>query len=347
MGAQVGAEGAGMNTNRLWEALAEEGRGFSFFQAVRLLESLLPDRDPVGGPGGPEDEVVRFSAHPSIAFPPNDIDALDLEEGGPARMSVNFMGLIGPQGVMPLDYTVLVAQRARERDTAMRDFLDIFQHRLISLFYRAWLKHRFLAQRERGEQDTVTTHLLDVAGLGLEGQQTIQDLDVEALAGYSGLMSAQPRSAQALEQLVSDYFGVPATVEQFIGDWYPLRVQDQTEIGDEIGMSSRLGLGALPGDEVWDPQARVRVRLGPLDRDQFDDFLPGGTAHASLQKLLLFFSHGEHEFEVQLALDEDEVPGLVLGSQENERLGWTTWLRTRRPERPADQTIFRIDEKGF
>ena len=335
-----------MNSNRLRAAIEENPGGFSFFQAVRLLEALLPDRSPVGGPGSPQDEAVRFSAHPSLAFPPSEIDELELPEGGPARMSVNFMGLVGPQGVLPLDYTVLVAQRAKARDTAMRDFLDIFQHRLLSLFYRAWLKHRFLAQRERGERDTVTAHLLDVAGLGLEGQQTIDGPDVEALAGYGGLMAAQPRRAQGLEQLLSDYFGVEAEVEQFVGDWYPLRLQDQCEIGDDQAMSSRLGLGALPGDEVWDPQARVRVRLGPLDRARFDAFLPGGGAHATLRKLLLYFSHGEHEFEVQLVLDEDDVPGLVLGSEEDERLGWTTWLRTRRPDRPADQTIFRIDEKG-
>ena len=334
-----------MNRNALRDRLESSPTGFSFFQAVRLLEAMLPDRSPVGGDAGPERETVRFSAHPSIAFPPTEIESLELEEGGPARMSVNFIGLVGPQGVLPLDYTVLVAQRAQARDTAMRDFLDIFQHRIISLFYRAWLKHRFLAQREGRDRDAVTRHLLDVAGFGLESQQTVADLEVESLAGYAGLMSAQPRSAQALEQLVSDFFQVPVVVEQFVGDWYPLRTRDQCEIGDEDRSSSRLGLGALAGDEVWDPQARVRLRIGPLDRERYDALLPGGNAYAALRKLLSFFSHGEHEFEVQLVLDEDDVPGLLLGSEEEERLGWTTWLRTRRPDRPADQTIFRIDDR--
>jgi type VI secretion system protein ImpH len=313
-----------------WEAVRadiEANPGsFSFFQAVRILEAISQDHSSVGGVEGPEREAVRFSAHPSIAFPPTEIEELESVGGGASK---------------------LTDERVRVRDTALRDFLDIFQHRIISLFYRAWLKQRFLEQRERGEEDDLTTHLLDLAGLGLPSQRGLPDLAVEALAGYVGLLGAQPRSALALEQILSDYFRVPASVEQFVGEWYGLRARDQFEIGDETRASSRLGMGALAGDEIWDPQSRVRVKLGPLDRAQYDALLPGGSAYASLQTLLRFFSHGEHEFEVQLVLDEAEVPALHLGSDDSERLGWTTWLRTKRPTRPADQTIFRIDERDL
>jgi type VI secretion system protein ImpH len=301
----------------------------------------------VGGPDGPENEVVRFSANPSLAFGASEIESFapSGEDGGPPVLSVNFMGLVGPEGPMPLDYTRLVANRVQARDTTLRAFLDVFQHRFISLFYRAWLKYRFLQQRERGEEDALTTHLLDLAGLGLPSQRRLQDLDVEALAGYAGLLAAQPRSAQALEQLLEDYFQVPVQVEQFIGGWYPLRRVDQCEVGDEDRPSSQLGLGALAGDEVWDPQAAVRITLGPLELDAYRALLPGQPACKVLAALLRFFSHGEHEFEIRLVLEADQVPGLRLGADEDERLGWTTWLRTRPPPRPADQTTFRIDER--
>ncbi|NNM34832.1 MAG: type VI secretion system baseplate subunit TssG, partial [Gemmatimonadetes bacterium] len=246
-----------MNWELVRAQIEDQPRAFSFFQAVRLLEALSPDGAPVGGMEGTDREVVRFAAHPSIAFPPSEIQDLEAEPGSPARMTVNFMGLIGPQGVLPLDYTNLVARRAQERDEALRDFLDIFHHRILSLFYRAWLKYRFLVQRERGEEDAVTTHLLDVAGLGLPTQRDLPGLTAGALAGYAGLLAAQPRSAQALEQILEDYFQISASVEQFVGDWYPLRRQDQCEVGEEGHMSSQLGMGALAGDEVWDPQARV------------------------------------------------------------------------------------------
>jgi type VI secretion system protein ImpH len=326
------------------ELEAHPGR-FSFFQAVRILEAVSPDRARVGGVEGPEREAIRFSSHSSIAFPATEIEELASAEDGASKMTVNFMGLVGPQGVLPLDYTVLTEERVRVRDTALRDFLDIFQHRIISLFYRAWLKHRFLEQRERGEEDDLTAHLFDLAGLGLPSHRRLPHLSVQALAGYTGLLAAQTRSAQALEQLLGDFFDVPVSVEQFVGDWYPVRGRDQCEIGDEGRASSRLGMGALAGDEIWDPQARVRVKLGPLSRPQYDALLPEGRSHASLRTLLRFFSHGEHEFEVQLVLDEEDVPALHVGADDSERLGWTTWLRTRRPDGPADQTIFRIDER--
>ncbi|HSM04760.1 MAG TPA: type VI secretion system baseplate subunit TssG [Longimicrobiales bacterium] len=334
-----------MNREAVGKDLRENPRAFSFFQAVRVLEAVHPDRSPVGGPGDPGDEVVRFSSHPSLAFPASEIE--DLEpgtDGSPPVMSVNFLGLVGPQGVLPLEYTRLVAERVQARDTTLRAFLDVFQHRAVSLFYRAWRKFRFMEQRERGEEDVVTTHLHDLAGLGLPAQRRLAGLETEALVGYAGLLAAQPRSAQALKQLLEDYFQVPVEVEQFIGGWYTLRTSDQCEIGNEDRRSSRLGLGAVSGDEVWDPQSRARVTLGPLDLTRYRSFLPGQPACDALAAVLRFFSHGEHQFEVRLVLDADEVPGLHLDTADSERLGWTTWLRTRRPTRDADQTIFRIDE---
>lgn len=334
-----------MNRNSIGDELAQTPTAFSFFQAVRILEAMSPEKAPVGEAVRGAPEVVRFSAHPSIAFPTAEIDSIRLGEDGEPIMAVNFMGLIGPMGVLPLDYTALVAQRIQARDTTLRDFLDIFQHRMISLFYRAWLKHRFLVQRERGEEDTITTHLLDLAGLGVGAQRDLPGIEGTTLAGYAGLVAAQPRSAQALKQVLEDYFQVSVTVAQFIGDWYPLRRHDQCEVGDDVRMSSRLGMGALAGDEVWDSQAGVRVRIGPLDRATYRSFLPDGPAHRALRTILRYFSHGEHEFQVQLVLAEDEVPGLRLGDGEHQQLGWDTWLRTRAPARPADQTILRIDER--
>lgn len=319
---------------------------FSFFQAVRVLESVHPDRSPVGGMEDPENEVVRFSAHPSLGFGASEIQGLQPDdEGGPPVMSVNFMGLVGPEGILPLEYTRLVGERVQARDTALRAFLDIFHHRIVSLFYKAWRKYRFLEQRERGEEDVVTTHMLDVAGLSLATQRQLPEVDVPGLAGYAGLLAVQPRSALALEQLLEDYFQVPAGVEQFIGGWYPLRAVDQCEIGDEDRSSSRLGLGALAGDEVWDPQAAVRITLGPLTLERYRSLLPGQPACDALAALLRFFGHGEYEYEVRLVLEADEVPGVHLGADDDPRLGWTTWLRTKPLPRPADQTIFRIDER--
>src|SRR6185312_2746376 len=124
---------------------------FHFFQAVRLLERLFPDRAPVGRLVSPDREVVRFAAHASFPFPASQIQTIDwpdtapplpdLPASGAPRMVINFMGLAGPSGVMPLYYTELIVERLRQKDRALLGFFDIFNHRMISLFYQAWEKY--------------------------------------------------------------------------------------------------------------------------------------------------------------------------------------------------------------
>lgn len=323
--------------------LEENPNSFEFFQAVRVLERLFPTRGPVGLFHHPAEEIARFTVNPDTAFPASEIQALRLDGIGPPRMVVNFMGLIGPEGVLPYCYSLLVAERIRERDTAARDFLDIFHHRIISLFYRAWEKYRFAVSYERDQQDRLTQHLKDLVGLGEPGLQHRLGIRDDAVLFYTGLLGPQQRSAAALEQVIEDYFGVPAEVEQFVGGWYPLSANTECTLGDEGDPSEQLGWGAVAGEEVWDPQARVRVRLGPLTRRQYDDFLPFGTAYEPLRTLTRFFSGEQFDFEVQLVLARDEVPPSILGGADpGSPLGWCTWMRSQPFSRNADDTILTL-----
>ena len=321
-------------------ALRERPTSFEFFQAVRLLERLRPERSPTGGFVDPADEVVRFGVHPDTAFPASEIRSLDLDTDGPASMTVNFMGLIGPLGVLPYYYSLLAMDRVRERDGALVAFFDLFHHRIISLFYQAWRKYRFTVPLEAGTDDRLVDHLLDIVGIGLDEQRADAPVAERMPAYYAGLLGPVQRSAVALEQWIEDYFNVPAEVEQFVGGWYPLVVREQTEIGAELG-SDRLGRGAVAGDEIWDPQARVRLRLGPLSRQEFERFLPTGSAYPQLVELTRFFAHDQFDFEVQLVLARDEVPGVALGDAILP-LGWSTWIRTRAFTRDADETILTL-----
>ncbi len=325
-------------------AMRENPTVFGFFQAMRLLQGLFPERDAVGGFGDPKAEVVRLGVNTDVSFPASEIHELDFREDAPHEMTVNFMGLTGPQGVLPLYYSTLVQERVRERDTALKAFLDLFHHRIISLFYRAWEKSHFVAGFEKNRRDKLTQHLLDVVGLGGEAVQGRLPVRDESLLFFSGLLGSQQRGAVALKQLVEDYFGIPAEVEQFIGGWHPVPVSEQCSVDDDgMGPSSRLGIGCVVGDELWDPQSRVRLRLGPLTRSQFDEFLPTGRGHRELQTLTRFFGDDQFDFEVRLILAKDEVPGLVLGKDAKDApLGWCTWIRSAPLERDADQTTLSL-----
>lgn len=326
------------------EALEREPFAFEFFQAVRLLQQLRPDRRKVGRFSNPDEEAVHFGATPATSFPPSEVYALEREDGAPPRLVVNFLGLTGPQGVLPLEYSELVAERVRQRDHALRDFLDLFNHRILSLFFRAWERTHAVGAEPGSGDDALQDHLLDLVGLGTPGLAGRLGLPPAAVPFYVGLLTIPTRPAVALELLIEDYFGVSASVEQFVGGWYSIDEASQCALGDETTPSSQLGIGAVAGDEIWDLQARARVRIGPLPRAQYDSFLPTGRAYEELRALTRFFTGEQVDLELQLVLARDEVPPVSLGLDEQAAtpLGWCTWLRSRPFTRDASDTILTL-----
>ncbi|MGD0015249.1 MAG: type VI secretion system baseplate subunit TssG [Bryobacteraceae bacterium] len=328
----------------LEQQLRSEPYRFGFFQAVRLLERLRPGSKPVGRFANPRQEVARFAAHNTAEFPASEIQSLEWREDAPPLMAVNFMGLTGPEGVLPLYYTLLVAERIRARDTALAGFLDIFNHRMISLFYQAWEKYRFTVQYERGSGDRLSQYLLDLIGLGTKGLAGRQAVADTSLIYYSGLLGQHPRSAVGLRQALEDYFEVPVEIVQFAGAWYRLDAETQCCLSEGRGESEQLAVGAVVGDEVWDEQSRVRIRLGPLTLAQYEDFLPSGTAHAPLRALVSFYCGAELDQEVQLVLRREEAPACELGREDEAapRLGWLTWARTAELTHDPGDTILEL-----
>jgi len=322
------------------QRLLDHPESFQFFQAVRLLQRLHPDRSLVGGFGHPSSEVVRFGANPSMAFPAGQIQELLESPDGRWSMTVNFMGLVGHLGVLPDHYSVLVMRRLHSRDRALLDFLDMFHHRVLSLFYRAMERSRFYAPYERGQEDALTSRLLDLLGLGEEPSRNALELEADELLGYVGLLGPAARSAMALQQIIEDRFAVPTVVDQFVGGWYTVSSTAQCRL-DDTGReyAQQLGVGALVGDAIWDPQARARIILGPLPRQRYEDFLPTGAAYEKLRKLTRFFSNDEVEFQLRLILEQEEVPPLRLGSDDYTPLGWGSWIRSDPAPPESAETI--------
>ncbi len=325
-------------------ALDREPWHFEFFQAVRLLQLMSPQRRVVGRFSNPRDEAVRFGAHVSVGFPASEIQALARPAAGPVQLTVNVMGLTGPLGVLPLAYSSLVIDRVRVKDGAMRDFFDLFNHRMISLFCQAWEKYRFAIAYERGERDRFSYQVRALIGLGTPGLENRQHVSDDSLLYFSGLLGLHARSATALRQLLIDYFGVPVEVDQFVGAWYPVDPDLQCSLGLEKSDSERLNLGALVGDEIWDQQSRARVRMGPLTLDQYLDFLPGGEAHRRVRALTAFFAKGEFDVEVQLVLKRAEVPPCELkyGGGVVPQLGWTSWVKSAPFTRDPGETVLEL-----
>jgi len=330
----------------LAQLLFEEPYRFDFFQAVRLLERIYPERQPVGRDGAPAREVVHFRTRASLSFPPSQIHQLDLDgaqdESQPPEMMVAFMGLTGPLGVLPHQYTELLAERARYKDTALWRFLDLFNHRMISLFYRAWEKHRFPIAYERGELDQFTAYLFDIVGMGTGGLRGRLSVPDQAMLFYGGLIAQRPHSASAMEAILSDYFGVAARVEQFAGQWLKLDEESISRLG---AANSQLGVNTVAGTRVWDDQSKFRLKFGPLTYQEFKAFLPDGSAFKPAAELARFFAGLEFDFDIQLILKAEEVPACVLGTvaEGGQRLGWTTWLKTRDFTEDDSQVVLAVN----
>lgn len=342
------ASSSGRPSSPLERELFESAWNFDFFQAVRLLERLYRDRRPIGDSAAPADEIVRFSAWRSLAFPASAIQSLEAGDGATshARMTVAFLGLTGIKGVLPVHYTERMLASKDTDDNPLVQFFDLFNHRWTSLFYRAWQKHRPHALYESaaltGNRPDVFTHaLFDLIGLGTNGLRGRMQMLDEPLLRYAGLFSQRPHSASALQNMLTDRFRVPIVIEQFVGSWYSLSEFDRSYLTFEAERN-QLGVGAFLGDRVWDQQAKFRIKVGPVGMARFRGFLPDGEEIGQLRELTRLFVGTALAFQVQLVLKAPEVPKMQLSGegQQGLRLGWSSWLKTRDFKAPAEDAAF-------
>jgi type VI secretion system protein ImpH len=300
---------------------------FDFFQAVRLLECLRPESESPGHGSEPEREAVRFRSRVGLDFPASEVQQIirAAEADSPAEMTVNFMGLAGAFGPLAMPDTELLLERIRSRDFAARDFLDTFNHRLVSLMYQVRKMHRLALTTETPDKTPVARYLYSFFGLGLAALRGRMRIPDRALLYTAGILSQQPRSAGGLERLLACHFRVNVRVQQLVGRWRPLEPGEWTRIGKARGRNHVLGTGASIGTRVWDQQGSFLVALGPLTQTEFLDFLPSGTAYGPLCELTRFYAGQEFEFAFRLTLEAAAVPETRLGQS---RLGWTSWLKT-------------------
>jgi type VI secretion system protein ImpH len=322
---------SGRDTPSLSAQLFERAEGFEFEQAVRLLARLFPARAPVGGDADPRDELVRFHSDLAPVFPTSDVrGALPAGEREPARLEVRFLGVATPAslGSLPRRYADEIRALVREKNPALRDFLDLFNHRLISLFFRARERHCPAVLFERGSDNPLERALAAVLGLGTRGLASRLALPDRALFARAGLLARRPLSAVALRGLLQSVFGVRAQIEQF----RPLRCAVEPEDRTRLGRANaRLGRDCIVGSAVELFDSKFRVRLGPLDGAQYEAFLPSSIGFRQLCELVRFATQGTLEFDVQLELEHADAPHARLGGDAvaQGRLGWSAWLGSR------------------
>jgi len=334
------------NSVDFYRELAEKPHRFDFFPALRHIECLHPTMPRIGSALRPADEPVRLGQNAELIFAPTTISAFEFPQaGGAPRMAVRFMGLLGPNGALPLHLTEYIRERElHEGDKTLTRFLDLLHHRVLTLFYRAWAQAQPVVNLDRPRQDRFAIYVGANFGLGTERVRARPLAPAHAPAEnagcgqvsdfaklfFSGHLVRQVRNREGLAATLAAYFRVPVRIEEFVGHWLSLPDSERTRLGDA---SAALGAGAVLGGRVWDRQHKIRVHLGPLSLQQYESFLPGGIAIGRLLVWLRQYLCFELQWDARLLLAADQVPKTQLGRTGH--LGWTTWLGKRRSAQPA------------
>lgn len=323
---------------RFQTELAAAPYEFDFFRVMRELEALHRTRPRFGRSVRPAQDAVRLAQEASVDFAPAMLAAWQPgRDDRTDRLVVHFFGLFGPDGPLPLHLTEYARDRLRnERDPTFGRFADLFHHRTLSLFYRAWADVRPTVAFDRPDTDRFATYVGTLAGLGTEALRKRDAMPDLAKLHFAGLLGNQTRHAEGLAAILTAFFTTRVRVESFVGSWLSLTAPDHTRLGAP-GEPAQLGRGALLGARVWSRQGKFRLVFGPLTLAEYEHLLPGGPSFHKLVPIVRNYAGDVLAWDVRFVLKRREVPDTRLGQYG--RLGWTTWLKPRRSLRAAADLV--------
>jgi type VI secretion system protein ImpH len=324
---------------------------FDFFRAIRLLDARHPTLTRVGTSLDPREDPIRFGQNPSHAFAPSALEAFRRGQNGrPGKMLVRFFGLFGPNGPLPSHITEYAHERQLQaHDNTLVEFCNVFHHRLLSLFYRAWAVNQKSVDFDRAGQISEQSsraenwsgprfplYIGSLFGLGMPSVRDRDEISDLAKLFYSGRLTCQTRNAEGLGAIVQDYFGIPTQIQTFMGHWLELPLANICKIGDSPASGS-LGVTTIVGSRFWDCQLKFRIRLGPMSFSELQRLLPIGESFRRLKCWVMNYVAEEFFWDVQLVLKAAEVPQISLGQAG--LLGWTSWLKSVPFTRDADDVV--------
>jgi type VI secretion system protein ImpH len=291
-----------------------------FFAVMRRLERSFPQLPRISDSAARREDIVSLGQETYLDFPASAVGQAQTDAAGRMRLMVKFLGLLGPQGALPLANTEEAYHWLLERNDAFPRFLDLFTNRFLQLFYRAWADSRPIAQHERPQEDRFVAYLGSVAGIGspaLRGHGSIPDA---AKASFAGLIGPQAKSASRLRGLLAGLFGVAVEIDQFVGCWLVFDADQRTTLG---GPHARLG-EAMLGASVYSVQDKFRVRITVPDLALYQRFLPSGDLCEPLADAVFTMMGEMLDYELELAIPAGATEPVRLGRAG--QLGYTSWM---------------------
>lgn len=317
-------------------SLQKEPYRYGFFQVMRLLECAHKDKSRFGQAQRPSQEPpIRLGQEISLAFEASILSSFTRRKSGlMPLLKQRFLGLFGTNGPLPTHLTEYVHERIHHHsDRTLAGFADMFHHRMICLFYRAWANTEPTVSFDRPEADRFSTYVGSLSGLGSDALRERDAMPDLAKFYYTGFLSGQSKHAEGLRAVLADYFRLTVSIEQFVGEWLDIQESDLTRLG-ETPRTGELGCSAILGSRVWSCQHKFRIRFGPLNLSEYLSLLPDGCRIEQLVAIIRNYIGDELSWDVNLVLKKDQVPRAQLG--EVTQLGWTSWLGERSSDNDAD-----------
>lgn len=325
------------------EKLAADPTKFGFLQSMRQLEAMHPELPRLGTSLRPSDDPVRLGQEPSVVFATSTLASF--EPSGFANrpvMEVLFLGLFGPNGPLPLHLTEYARDRLiHEDDPTFKRFADVFHHRLLLLFYRAWATSSPAASYDRPDMNRFEDFIGSLVGIGAGSLKQRDDMPDLAKLYYSGRLSNKTNNAEGLQAILSDFFKLPVQLEQFVGHWLELPDNALCRLGSDPEVGT-LGMNVMVGTHFWDCQQAFRIVFGPLDLQDYLRLLPSGDTMTRVSAIVRNYIGDAMLWDLNLVLKKEEVPPLRLG--EFGELGWSTWLCDRNEDRDVTDLVLQPSE---
>lgn len=329
---------------KLRTALVETPEQFDFFATMRTLEARNSDAPRIGDSETLRDEYITLGQDPYLVFPDSNLSKVEEITADRRRVLVRFLGMLGPQGALPLATTDEANIYLSRGDDAFPRFLDLFNNRFLQLFFRAWADSRPIAQADRPKEDRFRAYIGSTIGIGSPLAVEIDSVPDAIKLHFAGLMASNAKSASRIASLISGTFHIRCDVEEFIGSWLSLAPQDQSRLGVEnaslVSTGPQLGGTLMLGKSTFSISDKFRIRLFATTLAEYETYLPGNIRAENLDDLITFHLGETLDWDVELALPASQARPMVLGR--SGRLGWTSWMA---PDWAEDGETIRCDAR--
>jgi type VI secretion system protein ImpH len=318
----AGSHGLAETLVMLIDEMKAEPWRFDFYHVLRQIERAHADRPRIGDSAARREEYVDLGQDPYLEFPASNLASVT-EEDGRLRIIVKFLGLLGPQGALPLATTDESLGWLLMRDDAFPRFLDLVNNRFLQLFFRSWSDARPIAQHDRPAEDRFVAYIGAMIGLGTQVYSDLDTVPDMAKLAFAGLIAPKAKSASRLSSFLQGLFGVRVEIDEFVGSWLTFETNDRSRLGQKL---ASLGQDLLLGSSVLSVEDKFRLRIYVRDFAQYEQFLPTETPNLSepLADAVFFYIGDELDWDVELAIPSGAVAPVTLG--QSGRLGWTTWV---------------------